>query len=505
MTRRKEQRTEPTRKQVRVSRRAKQQQRYIYIVLAAIVGLIVLVLAIGVTNNLFIQPRSPVAVVNGEAISTDGFQRRFRYQAFQLQNQLVQLSQLQSQFGDSGSALFGQQIQQIQSMLQSPDSLGFEVLEQMITEAIVRQEAEKQDVVVTNEEVDQHLQSIVASRMGYVSSEDSTATVIAAGAATETAELWTATPTSTVTAIPSVTATSTPTVTPSPDDATPEATPDDATPEATPDDGSLLTPEPTPTSHVMTMDEYTTGLSTFETGYIRESGFTLAEFRVLVRTDALQQKLQDEVMAGVPTVEEQVHARHILIVTREPTPTPVPTAEPTPLPEGDEPPTPTATLEPAATLTPQPEGAEPPAPTETPTPTPAPRSDEEALARARQVVERLLAGESFEDLAAEFSDGPTAVSGGDLGWFGRGRMVVEFEDAAFSLAVGEFSEPVKSPFGYHIIEVVERDSQRPLSAEELTQRQQAEWDDWLTQKKGESQIERRLTPDKIPSIPVRTF
>lgn len=77
-------------------------------------------------------------------------------------------------------------------------------------------------------------------------------------------------------------------------------------------------------------------------------------------------------------------------------------------------------------------------------------------ATAKEVKEKLEAGEKFEDLAKEYSTDPgSAQNGGDLGWFGEGAMVKEFQDAAFKLKEGEVSEPVKSEFGYHIIKVTE--------------------------------------------------
>jgi peptidyl-prolyl cis-trans isomerase D len=79
-----------------------------------------------------------------------------------------------------------------------------------------------------------------------------------------------------------------------------------------------------------------------------------------------------------------------------------------------------------------------------------------ALEKAQAVVARLDAGESFGDLAKELSDDPgSAANGGDLGFFGRGMMAPEFEDSTFELQKGERSQPVKSPFGFHIIELVE--------------------------------------------------
>ena len=79
-----------------------------------------------------------------------------------------------------------------------------------------------------------------------------------------------------------------------------------------------------------------------------------------------------------------------------------------------------------------------------------------ALEKAQGIVARLDTGESFADLAKELSDDPgSAANGGDLGFFGRGMMAPEFEDSVYGLQQGERSQPVKSPFGFHIIELVE--------------------------------------------------
>ena len=68
------------------------------------------------------------------------------------------------------------------------------------------------------------------------------------------------------------------------------------------------------------------------------------------------------------------------------------------------------------------------------------------------ILEKLKNGEKFGKLAREFSiDLGSAKRDGSLGYFGRGKMVKSFEEAAFKLKVGEISEPVKSEFGYHII------------------------------------------------------
>lgn len=90
------------------------------------------------------------------------------------------------------------------------------------------------------------------------------------------------------------------------------------------------------------------------------------------------------------------------------------------------------------------------------------RSEEEAEALAREVLGKLEAGEEFASVAQEYSeDGSVVGNAGDLGFFGRGQMVLPFEEAAFGMSEpGQLSDPVKTQFGYHIIRFNEH---RPAS------------------------------------------
>ena len=80
---------------------------------------------------------------------------------------------------------------------------------------------------------------------------------------------------------------------------------------------------------------------------------------------------------------------------------------------------------------------------------------------AKDILAKLNMGEDVEKLAKEKSIGPSAKDGGDLGFFKRGDMVSEFENAAFNLKIGELSDIVKTDYGYHIIKVVSRESLSP--------------------------------------------
>ncbi len=70
---------------------------------------------------------------------------------------------------------------------------------------------------------------------------------------------------------------------------------------------------------------------------------------------------------------------------------------------------------------------------------------------AQDLLKKINAGEDFATLAKEFSTCPSGKNGGSLGEFGKGKMVKAFEEASFTLKVGEISNPVQTQFGYHLI------------------------------------------------------
>ncbi|SCZ81718.1 peptidylprolyl isomerase [Acidaminobacter hydrogenoformans] len=90
-----------------------------------------------------------------------------------------------------------------------------------------------------------------------------------------------------------------------------------------------------------------------------------------------------------------------------------------------------------------------------------------ALETAEEIAASIKAGQDFGEAAKAHSMCPSKEQGGDLGKFGKGQMVPEFEEAAFSLAIGELSQPVQTQFGYHLIEVTEKDEVGRMSFEEV--------------------------------------
>ena len=95
------------------------------------------------------------------------------------------------------------------------------------------------------------------------------------------------------------------------------------------------------------------------------------------------------------------------------------------------------------------------------------RTEEEALAGILEFKEQIAEGASFADLASEHSeDAGSAIFGGDLGFYGRGIFVPEFEEALFNLNIGEISEPVVTQYGVHLIELLEIQEVEPVILED---------------------------------------
>ena len=128
-------------------------------------------------------------------------------------------------------------------------------------------------------------------------------------------------------------------------------------------------------------------------------------------------------------------------------------------------------------------------------------SDADAKRRLSQLRQRIEGGDDFATLARSHSeDTGSALKGGDLGWVSPGDTVPEFEEAMNALAAGQISEPFKSPFGWHIVQVQERRTQDTadellrLKAREAIQRRKAEeaTEAWLRQLRDESYVEVRM-------------
>jgi peptidyl-prolyl cis-trans isomerase SurA len=127
-------------------------------------------------------------------------------------------------------------------------------------------------------------------------------------------------------------------------------------------------------------------------------------------------------------------------------------------------------------------------------------SDDDARRRLLQLKERVENGAVFDELAKLHSDDPSAAKGGDLGWISPGDTVPEFEKAMNALQPGGLSEPVRSPFGWHLIQVLEHRQQDVTAERQRVEARQAlrsrkieeAYQDWVRQLRDSAYVEYRL-------------
>lgn len=285
--------------------RERRQTRLIKIIAGLVILSVLLILGYGYLDVNVLQPRRPVAEVNGEKITIKEFQARVQIQRRQLLNNYLEYQQYQQYFGMDVS----QQLQDIETKLNVPTIVGKEVLDAMIREALIRQEAAKRGLTVTSEE----LETFRREQFGFFPDGTYTPTVTPTSVeivyptlSAEQMKLVTVTPILEASPTP----TSGPTITPPP-----TATPDlRATPTAESTPPPTSTPRPTATPY--TLEGYQKEFATAQAGFV-EIGFTEAQYERLFETELLRQKLFQIVTADIPPQEEQVWARHILLADEE--------------------------------------------------------------------------------------------------------------------------------------------------------------------------------------------
>ena len=129
-------------------------------------------------------------------------------------------------------------------------------------------------------------------------------------------------------------------------------------------------------------------------------------------------------------------------------------------------------------------------------------TDDQAQTRLKQIRERLENGENFADLAKRYSQDASAPLGGDLGWLSPSETVPPFEQAMDALQPNQISEPVKTQFGWHLIQVLERRTKNMETEYKRVQARRAifqrrsdpAFEDWLNQLRGQAYIDNRIDP-----------
>jgi len=395
--------------------RENQQSRLILYIFLGILGIVVLLLGYGFLDMNYLQLQKPVAKVGDVNILVNQFEPRVRMERQQLLSQYSTYSQYGQLFGMDVQA----QLTQIETQLGSSEAIGQSVLDQMINEQLIRLEAKKRGITVSDTELVEAKQSTFSYYPnGTPTTVPTAAEVTMPKVPAEAYELVTMTP------VPPATATLEATATPEPTDVV----------EA----GPTSTPLPTATPY--TEEGFEKEFNDSKDALIK-LGLKEADYVAFFDLQILQKKVQEAITADVPATETQVWARHILV------------------------------------------------------------PDE---ATAQLIIEKLNNGDDFAALAVEFSqDTGSAVNGGDLGWFGTGAMVPEFETAAFALEkTGDYTtEPVQSSFGFHIIQLIAKQD-RPLSADQYESAKNQVFSEWLLAARDEYGVETfDIWKEHVPAEP----
>lgn len=383
--------------------REKQQSRAILYAFIGILAAVVLLLVYGYLDINYFRLKQPVAKVGEREIFVNQFQPRVRLQRQQLLAQYAMYQQY-AQFGMDVTT----QLTQVENQLNATEQIGQSVLDQLINEQLIRLEAAKRGITVSDAEMTEAKQGAFnyfpdGSPTPSVTPTELTLPDVPA----EAYKIVTKTPipsaTPDFTATPDLTATATATLEPT------------ATLSATATTGPTSTPEPTSTPY--TLQGFQTSFKDTQNN-LAALGMSEKDFLAFFEIQVLQKKLIDDLTANVPHTETQVWARHILVAD---------------------------------------------------------------AAVAKVVIDRLNSGEDFATIAKELStDTGSAQNGGDLGWFGTGQMIPEFETAAFALKKpGDYTTtPVQTTYGFHIIQLIAKQD-RPLTAQQYDTAKNKVFTDWL--------------------------
>jgi parvulin-like peptidyl-prolyl isomerase len=310
----------------------------------------------GIYREAVLLPGEPIAIVNGEEIITRDFQHR-----------------VISEVAYSG---------------ESADSIALNILDTMIKEVLVRQEAEKMGIAIPEEELDQRIEEY----LGYYRNGTPTSLPSITPDPTRRAER-------TLTAA-AVTASPSPTA------------------EVSPTTASTPTPRPTPTEY--TEQGYEQAYADFISSLEERSGFSEEQVRQLFLTNMLSEKIREVLEQSVPSEGEKTQLRHILADSEE---------------------------------------------------------------TAQEVRTKLEEGEAWEDLVTEYSqDATTKDAGGELGWLTNEIILAGFGPSAESLStepVGTLVGPIQTYQGWHVFEIMDRDTQT-FTDYEYQQAVSSAYSDWLS-------------------------
>lgn len=431
-----------TKKHIARKEREEKQIKSALIVTGVVIGLALLLLAYVLVDNYIVQPNKVVARVGDAEIKAGDFESNVTYTRLNMLSTASNYAYYAQLFGDSGSQFKSAAIELV-AQLNDTELIGENVLNQMIDDQLIREEAAKRGLSVSDKE----LQDAIQASFGFYPMGTNTPTITPTIVYTPT---WSSEqfnlikPTETATPAPTSTATPEgwqPTLEPTAVSQTKVAA-ESTTPTVEPTATEIPTITPTPTV-------YTTKLYRKELGnYLKEVknlGISNKQIEDIFTANLLRTKLLEDLTKDMLPQEEQVWVRHILVDTQD--------------------------------------------------------KAQEVIDKMKS------GGDWTALAAEYSTDTSNKDNGGDLGWIGKNDSYIqEFKDAAFALnEPGEISAPVQTTYGWHVIQLVTKATNN-INATKFQQNKQAFFDNWLLEQRNArtdiqiDEIWKTITPSK-PAVP----
>ncbi len=385
------------------------------IVLLAVLALVVYSLV----NTLYVQPNKSVAFVGDTKITAREFESQVRYSRLTSLNQAASYAEYGQMFGSMGGS-FMSTAKNLVDQLNNPINYGKTVLDRMIDDQLIKEEADKLGIKISEDELKLELQTVFNFYPDGTLTPTITPTMVATPTLSE-AQVAIIKPTETPTPAPTLDPTQvlgTEAAGSSQQTATAQALPTEPVVELTPTSAEpTAVPSTTPTPTVYTTQVYAKEVKSY-TDMLKTYGLTFNDMENLVEAQMLRDRVLAEITKDMKPEQEQVWVRHIIVATEE---------------------------------------------------------------EAKKALDEIKAGSDFAEVAKIYSIDGTKDNGGDLGWMGLEdqNWDKDFLNAAFTLTeVGEISAPIQTQFGYHLIQLVGR-GVNPIDETKFEEMKYVEFTNWI--------------------------
>ena len=414
-----------TRKHMVRQEKEQRQIRTIMIIGGTILLAVLILVVYSLVNQLYVQPNKAVAVVGNKKITAREFENEVRYSRLTTLNQAASYAEYGQMFGSMGGN-FMSTAKNLVDQLNNSTNYGKTVLDRMVDDKLIKEEADKLGISVSDEELKLELQKVFNFFPDGTLVPTITPTTVATPTLSET-QLAIIKPTETPTAVPTLDpaqVAGTETAIASLETATAQALPTQPAAEVTPTSSEpTAVPSTTPTPTVYTTQVFAKEVKNYGT-MLKTYGLSLNDMEKLVHAQMLRDRVLADLTKDMKPEQEQVWVRHIIVATE---------------------------------------------------------------AEAKKALDEIKAGADFAEVAKTYSIDGTKDNGGDLGWMGLEdqNWDKDFLNAAFTLTqVGEISAPIQTQFGFHLIQLVGR-AVNPIDQTKFEEMKYVKFTNWLKDLKAQ--------------------